>query len=93
MDSRKKYVVAVDIGSSEVVIAVGTIVDGGAINIETVVAQPVVGVTAGLVDNSQTVAEALRAAREEASSDDFLFIGGSCFIVADLLQLLHQCEN
>ena len=40
-----------------------------------------------------SVGEALRAAREEASSDDFLFIGGSCFIVADLLQLLHQCEN
>lgn len=69
MDSRKKYVVAVDIGSSEVVIAVGTIVDGGAINIETVVAQPVVGVTAGLVDNSQTVAEALRAAREKAEQE------------------------
>lgn len=69
MDSRKKYVVAVDIGSSEVVIAVGTIVDGGAINIETVIAQPVVGVTAGLVDNSQTVAEALRAAREKAEQE------------------------
>jgi dihydrofolate synthase/folylpolyglutamate synthase len=40
-----------------------------------------------------SVGEALRAAREEASSDDFLFIGGSCFIVADLLLLLHQCEN
>ena len=67
MDSIKKYVVAVDIGSSEVTIAVGTMVEGGVINIETVVREPIAGgVTAGLIDNSQTVAEALRKARERA---------------------------
>ena len=69
MDSIKKYVVAVDIGSSEVVVAVGEIVEDGAINIKTVVSQPVAGVTAGLVDNSQTVAEALRFARERAEQE------------------------
>lgn len=37
-----------------------------------------------------TVGDALNAARTEASVDDFIFVGGSCFIVADLLQLLQQ---
>lgn len=32
-----------------------------------------------------TVGAALQAAQEEASNNDFIFIGGSCFIVADLL--------
>lgn len=70
MDNLKKYVVAVDIGSSEVTIAVGTMVEDGIINIETVVREPIVaGVTAGLIDNSQTVAEALRKARERAEDE------------------------
>ncbi len=33
-----------------------------------------------------TVCEALQAAQADASPDDFIFIGGSCFVVADLLQ-------
>ena len=37
-----------------------------------------------------TVAEALSAAREDSSTDDFIFIGGSCFIVADLLSQATQ---
>ncbi|MBR5475285.1 MAG: bifunctional folylpolyglutamate synthase/dihydrofolate synthase [Bacteroidaceae bacterium] len=32
-----------------------------------------------------TVAEALEAAKKDASPNDFIFVGGSCFIVADLL--------
>jgi dihydrofolate synthase/folylpolyglutamate synthase len=43
--------------------------------------------THGLVGTHHpTVGEALQAARTDASTDDFIFIGGSCFIVADLLQ-------
>lgn len=51
------------------VIAVGSMVEGGTINIETVVAEPVTGVTAGMVDNSQTVAEALLRARARAEQE------------------------
>ena len=41
----------------------------------------------GLNGNSYpTVHEALSAATAESDKDDFIFIGGSCFIVADLLQ-------
>lgn len=36
-----------------------------------------------------TVAEALASARKDASPNDFIFIGGSCFIVADLLKTLE----
>lgn len=32
-----------------------------------------------------TVSEALQAALQESDSEDFIFVGGSCFIVADLL--------
>ena len=39
--------------------------------------------------NYPTVKEALQAAKSDASPDDFIFIGGSCFIVADLLQGLQ----
>ena len=36
-----------------------------------------------------TVKVALQAAKTDAGSDDFIFIGGSCFVVADLLQELQ----
>lgn len=35
-----------------------------------------------------TVEDALRAAKQKATKDDMIFVGGSTFIVADLLQLL-----
>lgn len=63
---KKSYIVAVDVGSSEVVVAVGSLAEGGVINIECVVAEPTEGVTAGLVDNNQMVASALIRAREAA---------------------------
>jgi dihydrofolate synthase/folylpolyglutamate synthase len=37
-----------------------------------------------------TVSEALQAAQADASPDDFIFIGGSCFVVADLLQEISK---
>ena len=63
---KKSYIVAVDVGSSEVVVAVGSYAEGGVINIECVVAEPTEGVTAGLVDNNQIVASALIRARQAA---------------------------
>lgn len=63
---KKNYIVAVDIGSSEVVIAVGSMNKNGSLEIETIVTEPTEGVTAGLVDNNEFVAEALRRARIKA---------------------------
>ena len=36
------------------------------------------------------VSEALKTAYREADKEDFIFIGGSCFIVADLLSSLDR---
>ena len=42
----------------------------------------------GLKGNSYpTVQAALQAAREDSAASDFIFVGGSCFIVADLLSI------
>ena len=37
-----------------------------------------------------TVQEALEAAKADSAISDFIFVGGSCFIVADLLQALEK---
>lgn len=67
---KKNYIVAIDIGSSEVVVAVATLAEGGNIAIETIVSEPTrEGMTAGMVDNSQLVAEALRKARSRAEQE------------------------
>lgn len=63
---RKSYIVAIDVGSSEVVVAVGSFAGNGVINIESVVSEPTDGVVAGLVDNSKSVGQALLRARERA---------------------------
>ena len=45
----------------------------------------------GLMGNSHpNVKEALEAAISDSSDDDFIFVGGSCFIVADLLVALKK---
>lgn len=62
----KSYIVAVDIGSSEVVIAVGSMNENGSLEIQTIVTEPTEGVTAGLVDNNEFVADALRRAKQKA---------------------------
>ena len=63
---KKSYVVAVDVGSSEVTIAVGSFVDDNMIHIEGIVTEPCEGMSAGLIDNNHTVGAALRIAREKA---------------------------
>lgn len=66
---NKSYIVAVDVGSSEVVVAVGSPNEGGVLEILTVVSEPTDGVSAGLVDNSKSVGQALRRARERAEHE------------------------
>ncbi|MCM1311857.1 MAG: bifunctional folylpolyglutamate synthase/dihydrofolate synthase [Bacteroides sp.] len=41
-------------------------------------------------DSYPTVWEAYQAARDKSSSDDFVFVGGSSFVVADLLSCMQQ---
>ena len=47
----------------------------------------------GLAGNSYpTVQEALQAAKNDSAESDFIFVGGSCFIVADLLSEQANCQ-
>ena len=45
----------------------------------------------GLTGNDYpSVAKALQAAKNDSMNEDFIFVGGSCFIVADLLAMLKK---
>ena len=61
---KGKQIVAIDVGSTNVVIAVGTVVDEERIDIIGITSEPVQGVNAGRVENSETVGRAVRAAKE-----------------------------
>lgn len=62
---KKNYIVAIDIGTSNVVIAVGSVDQEQGLKIEAVVSEPTEGMNAGMVDNSQSVGEALSKAHEK----------------------------
>lgn len=66
---KKNYVVAVDIGSSEVVVAIGSMTDSNIIHIEAIAREATEGMSAGLVDNSQVVSKALKSALERVESE------------------------
>lgn len=63
---KKNYIVAIDIGSSAIKIAVGSIAPGGAMHIECIVSEPCQEMDAGLVNNINLVGVALRKARDKA---------------------------
>ena len=61
---KGKQIVAIDVGSANVVIAVGAVEDDGRVDIMGIATEPVEGITAGRVDNSETVGRAVRTAKE-----------------------------
>ncbi len=63
---RKNYIVAVDLGSSAVVVAVAGREGDGTLELKALVSKPVQGVNAGRIDNIESVAQALGAAVTEA---------------------------
>lgn len=64
---KRSYVVAIDLGSSNVVVAVGTKTPEG-MAVEAVVSKPVEGVNAGRIDNIEQVAHAITTAVDEVSA-------------------------
>ena len=56
---KGKQIVAIDVGSSNVVIAVGAVEDDGRVDIRGIVSEPVQGVAAGHIDNSEQVGQAV----------------------------------
>ena len=65
---RKNHIVAVDLGSSSVVVAVGETFDGGPVRIAAIVSKPVEGVNAGRIDNIELVSRAIRDAVSEVEA-------------------------
>ena len=61
---KAKQIVAIDVGSSNVVIAVGAVEDDGRVEIRGIVSEPVNGVNAGRIENSDTVGQAIAAAKQ-----------------------------
>lgn len=61
---KGKQIVAIDVGSTNVVIAVGAVEDDGRVEILGIASEPVEGISAGRVDNSETAGRAVRAAKE-----------------------------
>ena len=63
---RKNYAVAVDLGSSNVVVAVGEKAAEGQMEVASIVSKPVEGVNAGKIENIELVSRAIREAMSEA---------------------------
>ena len=67
---KKNYIVGVDIGSSNVVVIVGTVQKDGLLNVEGVASRPVgKGVNSGRIENMRTVGSAIREAKAELEND------------------------
>lgn len=62
---EKNYIVAIDLGSSNVVVAVGSKAPGGKVNIEEIVVKDSAGVAGGEVKNVESASAAVRKAVEE----------------------------
>jgi cell division protein FtsA len=62
---REKQIVAIDVGSSNVVIAVASIEDDGNVNIMGIVSEPISGVAAGCIENSVSAGQAIDTAKSK----------------------------
>lgn len=65
---KAKQIVAIDVGSSNVVIAVGEVMDDDRVVIRGIISEPVTGVNAGHVENSEMVGKAVAAAKQKIES-------------------------
>ena len=66
---KGKQIVAIDVGSTNVVIAVGAVMEDGRVDILGITSEPVQGVNAGRVENSETVGRAVHTAKERIEQE------------------------
>ena len=100
---KGKQIVAIDVGSSNVVIAVGNVEEDGLVTIRGVVSEPVDGVNAGRVENSEMVSRAVIAAKERIEaklgvkiSEAYAGLSGDfirCVQVTDLVYVQDELHN
>ena len=64
---KKNYTVAVDLGCSSVVVAVGEKTPEGLLDVACVVTKPVEGVNAGRIENIELVSRAIREADRKST--------------------------
>ncbi len=62
---RKEYIIAVDLGSSNVTVAVGEPMDDGSVDVVYIARKPAKGVNAGLIENSELAGDSIHTAIEE----------------------------
>ncbi len=65
----KNLVVAVDLGDSNVVVAVGSLAPNGTLNIESLVSKPSKGVEAGQIENIEDACASIRSALDEVEQE------------------------
>lgn len=66
---KKSYIVAIDLGSSKVAVAVGEKNAEGLLHVLSVVAKPVEGVNAGRIENIELVSRAIKEAVTEVENE------------------------
>ena len=66
---KGKQIVAIDVGSTNVVIAVGSVEADGLVDIRGIVSEPIDGMNAGRVVNAETVGSAIRTAKERIEQE------------------------
>ncbi len=62
---NKDYIVAIDLGDSNIVVAVGSPAEGGRINIEHILSHPAEGVSAGQITNIDLAVKSIKGVLEE----------------------------
>ena len=67
---KGKQIVAIDVGSTNVVMAVGSVQEDGRVDILGITSEPVQGgINAGRIENSETVGSAVRIAKERLENE------------------------
>lgn len=100
---KGKQIVAIDVGSSNVVIAVGNVEENGLVTIRGIVSEPVEGVNAGRIENSEMVSKAIIAAKSRIEkelgikiSEAYAGLSGDfvrCVQVTDLVYVQDDLKN
>ena len=100
---KGKQIVAIDVGSSNVVIAVGNVEDNGLVTIRGIVSEPVEGMNSGRVENSEMVSKAVIAAKSRIEaqlgvkiSEAYAGVSGDfirCVQVTDLVYVQDELHN